>query len=96
MLENDIKTAENLIKKALRIFQIKKYAESYVCLEILSDLYLKETFEHINKEDMQQSEIFKKQSVDYLKQALEVIQAHFPEDSPHFIRIKAKLNKLTL
>src|SRR3989338_352731 len=89
MLENDIKTAENLIKKALRIFQIKKYAESYVCLEILSDLYLKETFEHINKEDMQQSEIF-------IKQSLEVIQAHFPEDSPHFIRIKAKLNKLTL
>ena len=25
-----------------------------------------------------------------------LIQAHFPEDSPHFIRIKAKLNKLTL
>ncbi|MBX9786075.1 MAG: tetratricopeptide repeat protein [Alphaproteobacteria bacterium] len=92
MLENDIKTAEILINKALEIFQVKKKAESYVCLESLSDLYLKKASQIMNKEE---SEIFKKQATDYLKQALEVIKAHFPKNSPHVPRIETKIIKLT-
>jgi|GEM_PF-661034 len=93
MLENDIKTAESLINKALGISRIKRNAESYLCLESLSDLYLKKATQIINKEE---SEILKKQATDYLKQALEVIKTHFPKDSPHIPRIETKIIKLTI
>ncbi len=96
MLKNDVKTAEGLINKALKIFQTKKYVESYMCLECLSDLYLKRASQAINKEDSSQSENFKKQAAEYLKQALQVIQAHFPKDSPHIARIEAKLKWVQL
>lgn len=93
MLENDIKAAETLINKALEIFQLKKKAESYTCLENLSDLYLKKAMQVTNKEEF---EILKKQASDYLKQALEVIKTHFPKESPHVLRIEAKNVKLTV
>jgi tetratricopeptide (TPR) repeat protein/DNA-binding CsgD family transcriptional regulator len=92
MLENDIKTAESLINKALDISRIKRQAESYLCLESLSDLYLKKATQIINKEE---SEIFKKKATDYLKQALEVIKTHFSKDSPHIPRIETKIIRLT-
>ncbi len=94
ILENDMKTAEDLINKALKIFQLKKDAESYVCLESLSDLYLRRAAQ-LGKENTQQSEYFKKQAVDYLKKAHEVIKAHFPKDSSHMVRIEAKIKKIT-
>lgn len=92
MLENDIKSAETFINKAFEIFQLKKKAESYVCLESLSELYLKKAMQVINKEE---SEILKKQATDYLRQALEVIKTHFPKESPHVLRVEAKIVKLT-
>ena len=92
MLENDVKAAEALINKALEIFQLKKKAESYVCLESLSDVYLKKAMQVISKEE---SDILKRQASDYLKQALEVIKTHFPKESPHFLRIEEKIVRLT-
>ncbi|OJW50154.1 MAG: hypothetical protein BGO67_02160 [Alphaproteobacteria bacterium 41-28] len=95
MLESNMEAAEILMNRALRIFQTKKYVESYVSLESLSDLYLKKATQHIKKEYIQQSTSFKKQAVNYLKQAQEVVKTHFPKDSPHILRIEEKLKKLT-
>jgi len=94
MQKEDIETAENLINKALRIFQTKKQAESYTCLETLSDLYLQKATQITNKKNAQQYEGFKILAAECLRQALKVIKVHFPKDSPHIVRVENKLKSL--
>lgn len=93
ILKKDSETAENLIKAALKIFHTKKPAESYTCLESLSELYLQKATRALNTQDMQQYENNKKQAIEYLTQALVVVKTHFPKESRHIPRIESKLKK---
>ncbi len=42
----------------------------------------------------QQAENFQREAINCLKQASEIVKIHFPEDSPHSIKIRAKLKNL--
>jgi len=94
LLRNHLKTAEILIKKALDIFQKNKNPERHMCLEALAELYLKKSIQAMNEENKNKSQNFKIKAVSYLRQALEIVKAHFSEDSPHIIRIQTKLNNI--
>ena len=74
------------LKVALAIFEAHKHPERYICLEALSGLYLKKANE-VNKEESQK---LKEKAHTYLQQALDIVKAHFPEDSPHLKRIEQK------
>lgn len=90
LLTEDRETAETLMKKSLKIFQQYKHPKIYTALESLSDLSLAQS-RAINTK---LSESFKKQALEYLTQALAIVTASFPPDSPHITRIQSKLNKL--
>ncbi len=87
LLENQLETAENLLKKALEIFQQTQHSEIYIVLENLTELYLKKYIQT-------QSQSFKSQATGSLTQALEIVKAHFPSDSPHIKRIQENLKNL--
>jgi len=93
-LENQFKMAEDLVTKALRVLQQNNHPESYMCLEILSDLYHAKSRQAKNKKGIQQSQDLNKQALVYLKQAMEIVNAHFPKDSPHVMRLQSKLKSL--
>ncbi len=80
LLEGRMPEAEKLLIQSLDIFKYHKYSESYLSLENLAELYL--------KKDSQS------QAIQYLEQALQIVQTHFPKDSSHIIRIQNKLMDL--
>jgi tetratricopeptide (TPR) repeat protein len=94
LLEGNVETAEKYIYKALNISQLNKHPESYSCLELLSELYVKKSEEAVHKSSMEEAQMFKVQAINNLRKALEIIRAHFPVDSPHRTRIELKLKKL--
>ena len=95
-LKGDIETAENLLNRALDILQKNKHPESYISLENLADLYLKK-FEHaVTIGNIQKATDFRTQSINYLKQAQEIVTNSFPENSVHARRIKFKLKNLEI
>jgi tetratricopeptide (TPR) repeat protein len=92
--EGQLETAEELLVKALGIFQQSKHSDIYLFLESLAELFLKKSFFERDKGNLQQSQGLKKQAINYLEQALTTVKNHFPEDSPHIVRIEKKLNSI--
>lgn len=84
-LEGNIGTAENFINRALKIFEENNHPERYLCFESLSDIYMYKYKKSLNKS-------IKQQALNYLKQALEIIDACFPKTSSHVKRIRFKLD----
>lgn len=93
MISNSDKS-ESMIKKALSIFQENTHPDSYLCLEYLADLYYKQSAS-LHLRNKQHAYKLKKQSLDSLKQALDIATAHFPKDSKHIARLKAKFREYT-
>ena len=93
-LKKDVETAENLTNQALDIFKRNKHPDSYISLEKLADIYLLKSIQEREKENIQQSQSLKQQSIDYLKTSLITAKTCFPEGSSHIFRIKLKLNDL--
>lgn len=93
LLENDIEKANTLFKRSLDIYQKTNHVDIYATLESLADLYIKKSTFGV-KNNQKQSESFKIQAINYLRQAQEIVKAHFPPDSPHLIRIQSKLKTL--
>ncbi len=96
LLQGNIQIAEKLIKEALEVFQKNEHSESYMCLESLAEIYMIKSSESHKSQDINQSNIFKRQAVDCLKKALGIIEIYYPEDSPHITRIELNLKKLLL
>lgn len=90
-LQGRLEEAELYISKALVIFSKNKHTECYNALECLADILSKKSISEKNIFQIQQ---YKKQAIDYQRQALAIAKAHFPPDSPHILRIQAKLNDL--
>jgi len=92
--EGNLEATENLVNKALNVFQQNKHPDIYMVFEDLAELNLKKSFFAGNKRDLQQSKNFKTRAINYLKQALKIVQTNSPEDSPHITRIQSKLKNL--
>jgi hypothetical protein len=95
LLEGNILTAEKLINEAYLIFQKSKHIDIYTILEILAELSLKHSALFANEQNIQQAQASKVQALNYLNQALEVVRAHFSEDSPHTQRIQTKIKTIS-
>lgn len=95
LLKNDIKQAEIFLDKALHIFQQNKYSECYMVLEDLGKLYLEKSQDAKNKGDLNQSNVFKNRSLDYLNKALNGVKTHFSASSPHTVRIQHKIKVIS-
>ncbi|MBX9786595.1 MAG: tetratricopeptide repeat protein [Alphaproteobacteria bacterium] len=93
LLENNLEISEKFLQKALEIHQKENHPYVYAVLENLSEVYAKKSKQAGND---QESQLFEKKAIDYLKQALQIIKTRFPENSPHTTRIQSKLENLTL
>lgn len=91
-VKGDMKTANYFLHKALNIFQKNKHPERYMCLENLSDLYLKKSIS--KKNDKKQCQFYREKAVGYIKEALEIVRSSLPEKSSHSLRIQAKFEEL--
>lgn len=94
LLGKNIEKAEDFLTKALNINQMRKHPLRYKVLELYADLHIKKSLYAANKGDTQQALNFKMLAINDLKQALEIVTTHFPEDSPHRTRIEKKIEKL--
>ncbi len=94
LLEGNLEIAEKLIKNTYKIFQEKKHSESYVSLELLAKLYIEKANRLQKQGNNHESKKFKELAISYMKKALAIVENHFTIISPHFIRIKAELNKI--
>lgn len=92
LLENRLQSAENLLKQSFKVFQEKNHPDSYLSLENLAEVYIKKSM-HVKEED---NKAFRNQAIDYLKQAQDIAQIHFPKSSQHILRIQEKINKLSV
>lgn len=86
--------AERYIVQSLEIFQRNKHPDSYLAFEDLASLHLKKSEDAQNKGHDQLSKAFKDQSIQYLRQALEIVKFHFTKNSPHIIRIYSNIKAL--
>ncbi|WP_032113570.1 tetratricopeptide repeat protein [Candidatus Paracaedibacter symbiosus] len=94
LLEGNTEAAENLISKSLKIFQQNKHPEIYICLESLAELYLKKSNIVMSTGDMGRAQVFKRQAIDCLKEALEIVKERVSPHSPHITRIHFKLEAI--
>lgn len=90
----DLKNAEDAFTKASRMFEKTKHPDNYMALEALGEIYYKKFMYEQKHSDLQQAQIFKDQAIDFLNQALKLVTAHFPKDSPHISRIQSKIENL--
>lgn len=93
-LSDDLKTSEEFLSRAIRIFEHYKHPEHYICLEHLSNLFMKKSMLAVGGGMMKESQDFKARATSYLNQALEIVKTHFSKDSPHIPKIRAKLESL--
>ena len=96
LLMNNLAIVETLFNQALTILQKNEHPNSFISLEKLSELCIKRSIEENNKGNIQEMHGLKKQAIIYLEQALKVVQACLPEDSPHITRIKLKIQDITI
>lgn len=90
-LENKLELTEEILNKALELFQQNNHPEAYGALETLAELYIKKAVRERDKKNIKQSQEYKKLAIICLKQAFEIASTYLPEDSPHIERIQSKL-----
>jgi len=93
LLKGDLEKAEKYLQKAHNIYKQTNHTKVYQCLEALADLYQKRSEQSAKKSDGTQSQRLITKSIEFLRQALDVAKAKFPDDSPHINRIQANLSK---
>lgn len=93
-LDGDVSNGETLTHQALDIFQKYDHLERYTVFENLAEFHLQKSRNALEKKEFKQAEHLKREAQTYLHQALEVIRAHFPPDSPQITRIQSKITNL--
>ncbi len=89
LAQGEIKIAEGLLNHSLRILEENKHPTRYMDLECLAEVYLEKA-----KITPLHTVALNKQAQHYLQQALEIIQISFSTDSPHFSRVKSKMDSV--
>lgn len=95
LLEEREEEAVNFLNQALCLFEKNKHPEIYTILEDLAELSLKKSLIEEKKENALLSQELKARTLAYLNQALEIAKSHFPENSPHKIKIEAKIKDIS-
>lgn len=90
-LQGNLEIAEVHISNSLKIFDKLKHPERFKALECLSALWLEKS---LKSKNIAKSQHFKILAIDDQKRALSVAKTYFPANSPHIIRLQAKLNTL--
>lgn len=90
-LEGDFKSAETLLTNSLNLFLQHQHPGAYVALEYLADLYIKKLSYATNEYSIEQSVKFKEQVNEYLRQAINIVENHFPANSSHIKRMRSKM-----
>jgi tetratricopeptide (TPR) repeat protein len=93
LLEGNTQAAEDTMKDALDIFAELNHPEAYISLEDLAALNLKKGLE--SKKSGKHDQQFKASAREYLNQALQIVKAYFPENSPHVARIQSKITSIS-
>ncbi len=93
--ERQFEKAEGFLHKAFDIYKQNNHTDIYVTLESLSTFYALKAKEAQSRGNMVAFNQDKKQSADYLKQALECVQSRLPKDSIHTLRIQSKLKSFS-
>jgi tetratricopeptide (TPR) repeat protein len=88
-----LEKAEQLLQQSLEISLKYDHPHRYQTLESLSELYLKKAESFANKNN-QQHQALQLQALNFLKQAYEIVQSRFPNDSPHIKRLQSKLDAM--
>jgi tetratricopeptide (TPR) repeat protein/DNA-binding CsgD family transcriptional regulator len=92
--EDHLKIAESHFMKALEVFQNNNHPNEYIIFEHLTTLNIKKSVFEQKNGNQQRSQAFSKKAISCLKKALKIANKHFPENSPHLIRLQDKLKKL--
>lgn len=87
--------AENLAQRSLKVLQDHNHLEAYMSLEILGEIYLKQSIQSLSAKKSQESQAFKNQAIDQFNQALKIIDQCFPENCAHRKRVLSKIKNLT-
>lgn len=90
-LQNKLDEAEETYLKCLSIYEQAKHPDKYIVLENLCDLYLKKAN---TANDIKESTSLTQQAMNCLNEALELLNAHFPKDSPYLKRVREKIKML--
>jgi tetratricopeptide (TPR) repeat protein/DNA-binding CsgD family transcriptional regulator len=88
LLEKNKEAAEKFLNESARLFQQANHPMYYKYLESLAELFLEKS---MNENNNQRAKVFKEQAMNLLRQALDIIKVHFPENSSHIARIQSKL-----
>lgn len=94
LAQGEFNKAENYLRRSYDIFFINHHPKIHQTLESLSELHVLKANLILLRGDRKQFEALRAQAMNYLKQAEEIVKAHFPADSPHLVRISAALKKL--
>ncbi len=84
LAEGNLEVAETMLKKALEVYEKDKSLYKFQILESLGELYHKQSL-------LSHSQHKYQEALNSLKGAIEIVQNHFPENSPHLTRIQANL-----
>lgn len=93
-LEEDLGRAEIFFNESLEIYRKNKHPNEYTCLENFSRLYLKKTQGTPHQHVGGHNKNYRTLAFQELKEALKIVEAYFPKDSPHKFRIQQKLKTL--
>ncbi|MBX9786661.1 MAG: tetratricopeptide repeat protein [Alphaproteobacteria bacterium] len=91
--EDKLDLAEECARKASLLLKQKKHPAFYMVLEKQADLCIKRSLDAKNKND-ELSKMLIKQAIDYLQQALKIVETRYSKQSPSQLRICSKLRKL--
>lgn len=94
ILKGQAEKGEAIVKSAFNTLQKNKHPDSFACLEILADLYLRKSLYAKHQGKIQESEKYRNQSIQLLKQSQEILKNHSLADSPHAMRIAITLKQL--
>lgn len=90
LMEGDLDSSKKLMQQAQEIAQKIEHPDVARTFESLADLYLQRSIQV--KGDQQEG--YKKQAIDCLTQALEIIKTHLPKNKHHKTRIENKILKI--
>ncbi len=94
LMAGHIEIADDLINKAIKIFQNSNHPDLFFALENLAEVYVKKATLPMKEEGKKQSKDLKTQAIHCFEQALCLTKVYFLKDSPHIARIQTKLNSL--
>lgn len=92
--QNRLDEAGELAQKTLAILNKQGYHQSYIALELLSDIFLAKTKVAINSGDTEQESLMKNVMLNYITESLAAARKGLPHDSEHIVRLNKKLEDM--